>query len=172
MSCCRSSKAELAKLCLEKTERLECYLDSLPLTTDRERNRGFLVQSLHKAQEIFTYLPGSVQIHVANKLGLHLAEVNGVISFYSYFTDKPVGKFKINICTGTACFVKGADKLVEEFQQQLKIKMGDTSENGRFSLNGLRCVGACSMAPVVMVNDKVYGNVTTKMVQEIIGEYS
>jgi len=170
MSCPITSKAELAKLSPEKTEELEGYLDSLPLTDDREKNRGFLIQSLHKAQEIFTYLPGVVQIHVANKLGLHLAEVYGVISFYSFFTDKPVGKFKINICTGTACFVKGADKLVDEFQRYLNIKMGDTSSDGKFSLNGLRCVGACSMAPVVLVNDKVYGNVNAKMVPEIISE--
>ena len=129
-----------------------------------------MIQSLHKAQEIFTYLPGCVQIHVANNLGLHLAEVYGVISFYSFFTDKPVGKYRINICTGTACFVKGADKLVSEFSRYLKIDLGETSEDGKFSLNGLRCVGACSMAPVVLVNDKVYGNVTTKMVPEIINE--
>jgi len=96
--------------------------------------------------------------------------VNGVISFYSYFTDEPVGKYKINICTGTACFVKGAGKLVEEFQRYLGLKLGDTSADGKFSLTSLRCVGACSMAPVVMLNDKVYGNVTTKMVPEIINE--
>lgn len=170
MSCPIASKAELAKLSPEKAEELESYLNSLPLTTDRDKNRGFLIQSLHKAQEIFTYLPSVVQIHVANKLGLHLSEVYGVISFYSFFTDKPVGKFRINICTGTACFVKGADKLVEEFQRYLHIKLGDTSADGKFSLNGLRCVGACSMAPVVLVNDKVYGNVTAKMVPEIISE--
>ncbi len=165
-----NSKAELGQQYPEKAKELNNYLDSLPLTSDKEKNRGYLIQSLHKAQEIFTYLPSCVQIHVANKLGLHLAEVYGVISFYSFFTDKPVGKFKINICTGTACFVRGADKLVSEFSRYLNIKMGETSEDGKFSLNGLRCVGACSMAPVVMVNDKVYGNVTTKMVPEIISE--
>ncbi|MDD2997996.1 MAG: NAD(P)H-dependent oxidoreductase subunit E [Candidatus Riflebacteria bacterium] len=170
MSCPIASKAELSKLSPEKAEELEYYLDSLPLTEDREKNRGFLIQSLHKAQEIFTYLPSVVQIHVANKLGLHLAEVNGVISFYSFFTDKPVGRFKINICTGTACFVKGADKLVEEFQRYLGLKMGETAADGKFSLTALRCVGACSMAPVVMVNDRVYGNVNAKMVPEIIND--
>ena len=170
MSCPINSKAELAKLSPEKAEELDVYLTSLPLTDDRERNRGVLIQSLHKAQEIFTYLPSVVQVHVANRLGLHLAEVYGVISFYSYFTDKPVGRYKINICTGTACFVKGADKLVEEFQRYLGIKLGESGTDGMFSLTGLRCVGACSMAPVVMVNDRVYGNVTTKMVPEIISD--
>ncbi len=170
MSCPITSKAELAKFSPEKAEELDAYLTSLPLTDDREKNRGFLIQSLHKAQEIFTYLPTEVQVHVANRLGLHLAEVYGVISFYSYFTETPVGKYKINICTGTACFVKGADKLVEEFQRYLGIKVGDTSNDGKFSLINLRCVGACSMAPVVMVNERVYGKVNTKMVPEIISD--
>ena len=170
MSCTNTSKAEVTKLYPEKTVKLEEYLNGLLLTENRETNRGYLIQSLHKAQEIFTYLPSSVQLLVGNKLGLHLSEVYGVISFYSFFTDKPVGKYKISICTGTACFVRGAEKLVDEFQRYLHIKLGETSEDGKFSINGLRCVGACSMAPVVMVNDKVYGNVTTKMVPEIIGE--
>ncbi len=165
-----TSNADLVQQYPEKAKELNEYLDSLPLTDDREKNRGFLIQSLHKAQEIFTYLPSCLQLHIANKLGLHLAEVYGVISFYSFFTDKPVGKYRINICTGTACFVKGADKLVREFTRYLKIGIGETSNDGKFSLNGLRCVGACSMAPVVLVNDKVYGNVTTKMVPEIISE--
>jgi NADH:ubiquinone oxidoreductase subunit E len=93
-----------------------------------------------------------------------------VISFYSYFTDKPVGKYKINICTGTACFVRGADAILEEFKRLLVLEEGETSSDKKFSLGGLRCVGACSLAPVVMVNEKVYGKVTTKMVAEIISE--
>lgn len=152
----------------EKRDALEAYIDSLPLVEDRERNRGFLIQCLHKAQDIFTYLPESVQLFVAQKLRLHLSEVYGVISFYSYFTDKPVGKYKINVCLGTACFVKGADKVMAEFTRHLGIQDGETSENGNYSLGGLRCVGACSLAPVVMVNDRVYGNVTPGMVPDII----
>lgn len=154
----------------EKRAELETYMDGLALTDDPEKNRGFLIQCLHRAQAIFTYLPESVQLFVADKLKLHLSEVYGVISFYSYFTDQPVGKYRINVCTGTACFVKGAGKILEEFQRHLGIKEGQTSDDLRFSLGGLRCVGACSLAPVVMVNDKVYGNVTTKMVLDIIDE--
>jgi NADH:ubiquinone oxidoreductase subunit E len=93
-----------------------------------------------------------------------------VISFYSYFTDKPVGKYKINVCTGTACFVKGSGAVLEEFKRLLVLEEGETSPDEKFSLGGLRCVGACSLAPVVMVNDRVYGKVTTKMVAEIISE--
>ncbi|MHB9139721.1 MAG: NADH-quinone oxidoreductase subunit NuoE family protein [Victivallaceae bacterium] len=154
----------------DKKVLLESYLDSLPLTADREKNRGFLIQSLHKAQNIFGYLPESVQLFVASKLKLHLSEVYGVISFYHYFTTTPVGKYKINVCTGTACFVKGSGAVLDELKRYLNIEEGETSKDKKFSLGGLRCVGACSLAPVVMVNEKVYGNVTTKMVPEIISE--
>ena len=133
-----------------------------------KKNRGFLIQTLHKAQGIFGYLPEDIQLFVADHLKLHLADVYGVISFYSFFTDQPVGKYKINVCTGTACFVKGAGDILEEFSRHLEIKEGETSEDLEFSLGGLRCVGACSLAPVVMVNDQVYGNVTKDMVSEII----
>lgn len=154
----------------DKKKDLESYVDSLPLTEDPERNRGFLIQCLHKAQDIYGYLPESVQLFVANKLGLHLSEVYGVISFYSYFTDVPKGKYKINVCTGTACFVKGAGRILEELSRHIGIEEGETTKDGRFSLGGLRCVGACSLAPVVMVNDRVYGNVTPKKVQEILND--
>lgn len=149
---------------------LESYIDSLPLGEDSELNRGYLIQCLHRAQSIFGYLPESVQLFVADRLGLHLSEVYGVISFYSYFTDQPVGKYRINVCTGTACFVKGSGKILAEFRRHLGIDEGETTDDLRFSLGGLRCVGACSLAPVVMVNDRVYGNVSTKMVLDIIGD--
>ena len=154
----------------EARQKLETYLDSLPLTDDKARNRGFLIQSLHKAQDLYGYLPESVQLFVANKLGIHLAQVYGVISFYSFFSDTPSGEFQINVCTGTACFVKGAGKIVEEFTRLLGIEQGETTTDMRFSLGGLRCVGACSLAPVVMVNKRVYGNVTPEMVPEILND--
>jgi NADH:ubiquinone oxidoreductase subunit E len=174
MSCdccgCGEEKPSLLNQYPQKTEKLEAYIKTLPLGDDREKNRGFLIQTLHKAQEIFSYLPLDLQLFVADKLGLHLSEVYGVISFYSYFTDKPVGKYQINVCTGTACFVKGAGNVLEEFKRYLHIEDGETTSDEKFSLGSLRCVGACSLAPVVMVNDKVYGNVTTMMVPEIINE--
>lgn len=172
MSCenceCGNKELDLLVQFPEKRAELEAYITSLPLSDDREKNRGYLIQSLHKAQEIFTYLPESLQLFVADKLKLHLSEVYGVVSFYSFFTDKPVGDYKINVCTGTACFVKGAGDILDEFKRYLNLEEGETAEDGKFSLGGLRCVGACSLAPVVMVNDKVYGNVTKQMVPEII----
>ncbi len=154
----------------DKVKKIDAFIGELPLGKDRDANRGFLIESLHHAQEVFGYLPVCVQRYIGNKLGLHLSEVYGVVSFYSYFTDTPLGKYKINICTGTACFVKGAGKLVEDFSRMLGIEEGETTDDLKFSLSGLRCVGACSFAPVVLVNDKVYGNVTTKMISEIVAE--
>jgi NADH:ubiquinone oxidoreductase subunit E len=154
----------------EAKAALEEYISRLDLGDDRDRNRGYLIQSLHKAQQLFGFLPESVQLFVANKLKVHMSEVYGVISFYSFFTDTPKGKYQINVCTGTACFVRGAGAIQEEFIRLLGINEGETTEDGRFSFGGLRCVGACSLAPVVMVNDKVYGNVDTGMVQEILND--
>lgn len=171
MSCCNCKKKPNLILDFpDKTEKLNAFIDALGIGLDRDRNRGFLIECLHEAQHIFGYLPRSVQQFVADKLKLHLAEVYGVISFYSYFTDKPVGKYKISVCTGTACFVKGAESILQEFKRLLVIEEGETTPDEKFSLGGLRCVGACSLAPVVMVNEKVYGKVTTKMVAEIISE--
>lgn len=169
-NCSCDNELNLLEQFPEKTDKLRAYLDALPLGDDREKNRGYLIQSLHKAQELFDYLPESIQLYVADKLGLHLAEVYGVISFYSFFIDKPVGKYKINVCTGTACFVKGADAVLDEFKRYLNIEEGETTEDLEYSLGGLRCVGACSLAPVVMVNEKVYGSVTKDMVPTIIEE--
>lgn len=173
MSCCdcnEGRKLNIIKEFPEKTKQLNAFIDALDIGLDRNKNRGFLIESLHEAQNIFGYLPRHVQQFVADKLKLHLSEVYGVISFYSYFTDKPVGKYKINVCTGTACFVRGATAVLEEFKRLLVLESGETSPDRKFSLGGLRCVGACSLAPVVMVNDKVYGKVTSKMVAEIIDE--
>lgn len=169
-SCGCDKELNLLEQFPEKKDTLKAYLDSLPLGADREKNRGYLIQSLHKAQGLFDYLPEEIQLYVADKLGLHLAEVYGVISFYSFFIDKPVGKFKINVCTGTACFVKGADAILDEFKRYLHLEEGESTEDLKYSLGGLRCVGACSLAPVVLVNEKVYGNVTTDMVAKIIEE--
>lgn len=165
---CQSDSGNVLVAYPEKFADLAQYIDSLGLTNDIEFNRGFLIQSLHHAQNLFGYLPEEVQQYVAKRLGIFHSEVYGVISFYSYFTDKPIGNFKINVCTGTACFVKGAGKIVDEFKRHLNIKEGETTPDGKFFLGALRCVGACSLAPVVMVNDRVYGNVTPEMVKKII----
>ncbi len=164
-------KEDLISMFPKKKEALVKYIESLDLGSDVDKNRGFLIQTLHKAQEIFDYLPEVIQLFVAAKLGLHVSEVYGVISFYSYFTDKPVGEFKINVCTGTACFVKGAGKILSELERFIGIKDGETSEDMKYSLGGIRCVGACGLAPVVTINGKVYGKVKPKDMKKIIKDH-
>ncbi len=132
---------------------------------------GELINVLHAAQELFGYLPAEVQEVVANELHISLAKVYGVVTFYSFFSMLPKGEFPISICMGTACYVRGAEKVLDEFKRHLKINMGESTPDGRFSLSCLRCVGACGLAPVVMVGDKVYGRVSPEKVKEIIGEY-
>jgi NADH-quinone oxidoreductase subunit E len=154
----------------DKTKELNNYMDSLPIGTRIGRNRGFLISSLHKAQSIFGYLPQEIQLLIADKLRLNLSDVYGVISFYSFFTTQPRGKYKIDICLGTACFVKGADRILQEFEEKLEMKEGETRKDMKFTLGGLRCVGACSLAPVILVNNKVYANVTVEDVDKILKE--
>ncbi len=156
---------------VEQYQELDTFIESLDLQGQATRKKEYLIQSLHKAQEIFGYLPEEVQIHIANQFYIHHAEVSGVISFYNYFTTTPKGKYKINVCMGTACYVKGADKVLTEFERILKIKSGEVTKDKMFSIESLRCVGACGLAPVVMINDKVYGKVMPENVQEIVEEY-
>ena len=144
---------------------LETFINSL------DTKKGSLISVLHKAQGIFGYLPREVQEFVADKLNESLANVYGVVSFYSYFTMVPIGEHAVAVCMGTACYVRGADKVLNEFQKQLGIKSGETSVDGKFSIDALRCVGACGIAPVVLVGEKVYKKVEPKEVKGIIEEY-
>lgn len=146
-------------------DELDRFINSLPT------KNGALIQVLHHAQGIFGYLPREVQLYVAEKLDLSPAKVYGVVSFYSYFTTEPKGEYKISVCLGTVCFVKGSDKILEKFEDLLGIKSGETTKDSKFSLEGLRCVGACGLAPVVVVNGKVYGHVKLDQVEDIINEY-
>ena len=166
--CCQN----LSEAAAAKFAELDQFIDGLGIDRKDERRRGRLIQVLHRAQEIFGYLPREVQIHVAKKLFLTEAQVSGVVSFYNYFTTEPNGKYCIDVCLGTACYVKGSEKVLSEFERVLGIK-ADTqpTEDGMFSLSALRCVGACGLAPVVIVNGKVYGKVTPAKAVEIVNEY-
>jgi NADH-quinone oxidoreductase subunit E/NADP-reducing hydrogenase subunit HndA len=130
-----------------------------------------LINILHAAQNHFGYLPAEVQEVIADELNIPLAKVYGVVTFYSYFTMIPKGKHPISICMGTACYVRGAEKVMEEFKRILNINIGESTPDGNFSLNSLRCVGACGLAPVVTVGEKVYGRVSQNDVQKIVNEY-
>jgi NADP-reducing hydrogenase subunit HndA len=141
------------------------FIESLP------QKEGHLVTVLHKAQSVFGYLPIEVQQFVADYMEVPLSQVYGVVSFYTFFTMVPKGKNPISICMGTACFVKGADKVVRAFKEQLKIDIGDVTPDGKFSIDTLRCVGGCALAPIVMVGEKVYGNVTPGQVKKILADF-
>ena len=132
---------------------------------------GNLINILHKTQEAFGYLPAEVQHVIARELNISEAKVYGVVTFYSFFTMKPKGKHKISVCMGTACYVRGAEKVVDELKKELKIKVGDVTSDGIFSLDCLRCVGACGLAPVMMIGDKVYGHVEPKEIKGILDGY-
>ena len=133
---------------------------------------GELINVLHTAQHTFGYLPAEVQEIVASSLHIPVAKVYGVVTFYSFFTMLPKGQHPISVCTGTACYVRGAEKVLDEFKRILKIQVGETTENGKFSLSCLRCVGACGLAPVVMVGERVYGRVSPDAVSDILKEYN
>lgn len=132
---------------------------------------GELINVLHKVQGHFGYLPAEVQEVVASELDVSLAKVYGVVTFYSFFTMIPKGKFPISICTGTACYVRGAEKVLDEFKKELDIKVGESTPDGKFSITCLRCVGACGLAPVVLVGEKTYGRVAPDGVKAILKEY-
>ncbi|MDY0255003.1 MAG: NADH-quinone oxidoreductase subunit NuoE [Tenuifilaceae bacterium] len=132
---------------------------------------GELINVLHKSQTHFGYLPAEVQEIIAQELNVPVAKVYGVVTFYSFFTMTPKGKHPISICTGTACYVRGAEKVVDEFKRMLNINVGETTADGKFSISCLRCVGACGLAPVVLVGEKVYGRVSPDGVKDILKEY-
>ena len=132
---------------------------------------GELINVLHKAQGVFGYLPAEVQEVVARQLQMSVAKVYGVVTFYSFFTMVPRGKYPISVCTGTACYVRGAEKVLDEFKRIIKVPVGETTPDGKFSIAGLRCVGACGLAPVVLVGDKTYGRVAPDGVKKILKEY-
>jgi len=133
---------------------------------------GELISVLHRCQGEFGYLPPEIQDVVSDFMNIPVAKIYGVVTFYSFFTMKPKGKHPISICTGTACYVRGAEKVMDEFKKELNLKVGETSADGKFSLSGLRCVGACGLAPVVLVGEKVYGRVSPDGVKEILAAYA
>lgn len=146
-------------------DELGSFIDSL------NRDPSELIAILHRAQHIFGYLPMTVQQFIADRLGINVSKVYGVVTFYSFFTMVPKGANVINICLGTACFVRGSNKILERVEELLHIKNGETTPDGKFTVTTLRCVGACGLAPVMQINDKTYGNITPDDVEGILASY-
>jgi len=157
-----SVKIELRKDQIEKIKEIAASYNNEP---------GELINVLHKCQSEFGYLPAEVQEVVAREVNVSAAKVYGVVTFYSFFSMIPKGRSPISICTGTACYVRGAENVLAEFKKELGIEVGETTEDGEFSLSCLRCVGACGLAPVVLVGEKTYGRVSPDGVKDILKEY-
>ena len=130
-----------------------------------------LMMILSAVQKEYGYIPLEVQEIISARTGLSVAEIYGVVTFYSFFSLTPKGKYVIGVCKGTACYVKGAGQIIDKFSEVLKIKPGETSEDGLFTLDALRCIGACGIAPAVTINGKVYPKLTVDAVPKIVAEY-
>ncbi|CEA17125.1 MAG TPA: NAD(P)H-dependent oxidoreductase subunit E [Fermentimonas caenicola] len=155
-------RVNLSKEKVDKINNICNMFDNEPLE---------LINILHEAQHEFGYLPAEVQDVIAHNLHISVAQVYGVVTFYSFFSMIPKGEHPISICTGTACYVRGAEKVLEEFKKELNIKVGETTSDGKFSINCLRCVGACGLSPVVLVGERVFGRVSPDGVKAILDEY-
>ena len=139
---------------------------------DKYKNReGSLIQVLHMAQNIFGYLPLELQKFIADGMGKSLSEVSGVITFYSFFSTQPRGEHTIRICLGTACYVRGGKKLVDRIEELLKINIGETTKDLKFTFEIARCIGACGLAPAMMIDDVVYKQVNPDKLASIIAKY-
>ncbi len=132
---------------------------------------GALIPVLHEAQDLYGYLPFEVQKIIADGLNIPVAKVYGVVTFYSQFSLNPKGKYRVSVCLGTACYVKGAADILDKLKERLSIDVGECTDDGLFSLDSCRCIGACSLAPVVTVNDEVYGKLVPADIDGIIDKY-
>lgn len=163
-------KKKLTTVAFNGTEEQLKQLDAL--IAERKDEQGALMPILQGAQGIYGYLPIEVQQHIAEKTGHPLAEVYGVASFYSQFILNPKGDYAVNVCLGTACYVKGAGLLMDKLESLLGIKSGEITADRKFSLDATRCIGACGLAPVLTINEEVYGRLTPDMLKGILDKYN
>ncbi len=154
--------------CSEDQKMFSEIANVIDLYRDKE---GSLIQILHAAQEIYGYLPLELQEFIAVSMGIPVSEVTGVASFYSFFSTKPRGRHTIRVCLGTACYVRGGKKIVEALRDKFGIEVGDTTEDGKFTFEVARCIGACGLAPAMMIDEKVYKQVTPQKLGRILAEY-
>lgn len=146
-------------------QELKAFLDS------KKGQKGILMQALQKAQEIFGYLPLEVHKFISQETGIPVAEIYGVSTFYTQFSITPKGKHKVGVCLGTACYVRNSQAVLDKLAETLNIKVGDTTSDNLFTLEATRCLGCCGLAPVMMIDDEVYGKVDPEKIPEIIQSY-
>jgi NADH-quinone oxidoreductase E subunit len=152
----------------ETTTLNQIIINYIAQCNNREHPESYLVAVLHKIQEEYGFLSRQHLTEVAYKMQIPTSNVYGVATFYNYFKLSPQGKYSISVCLGTACFVKGADKILDEYKKNLKIEVGETTADGMFSLEATRCLGVCALAPVVKINDQIFSEVEPAQVKEII----
>ena len=158
--------------CLTDSRQEETAYQTLhQVIVDYDRDPKNLIQILHMAQAIFGYLPEATQRYICTEIDLPFSQVSGVVSFYSYFSTQPKGRHTIQVCLGTACYVRGGKKVLEALKESLGIDVGETTEDRRFSLEVKRCIGACGLAPAVAIDDFVHKRVNPNKLQEILSQY-
>ena len=135
------------------------------------QDKSNLIQILNEVQEHFGYIPKFAQSEISEYLDVTMAEIYGVVTFYSRFSLEPKGRYNISVCLGTACFVKGSERLIDRLKEKLGIEEGETTSDGKFSIEATRCIGACGLAPVFTVNEEVYGKATVETVDRVLEEY-
>lgn len=140
------------------------------LLNEYKPEKDNLIQMLNEVQEHYGYVPIEAQKMLSEFLNIPMAEIYGVITFYSRFSLEPKGKYSISVCMGTACFVKGSQKILERLLERLKINVGETTADGKFTIEETRCVGACGLAPVFTVNGEVYGKATVQKLDQVLDE--
>ncbi|HIW83998.1 MAG TPA: NAD(P)H-dependent oxidoreductase subunit E [Candidatus Dorea gallistercoris] len=143
----------------------------LQMISELKDEKGSLMPILQRAQDIYGYLPIEVQKIISDETGIPLEKIYGVVTFYSQFNLNPKGRYRISVCLGTACYVKGSGDIYNKLMEKLGIVGGECTPDGKFSLDACRCVGACGLAPVMMVNDEVYGRLTVDDIDEILAKY-
>lgn len=154
--------------CNSKSEKFRQLEEIIALHKEKP---GALIPVMHEAQDLFGCLPLDVQTEIAKGLNVPLSDIYGIATFYSKFTLQPKGRYQINVCLGTACYVKGAQTILDKISETLHISVGETTSDGLFSLTGARCIGACGLAPVMTINEKVYGELDADQVEVILKKY-
>ena len=165
------SEVKSFQCCCGEESDQEKYAKISEIIEKYKNKEGSLIQILHLSQSIYGYLPLELQKYIANRMDKPLSEVSGVITFYSFFSTQPRGKHTIRICLGTACYVRGGKKIIDRLQEILEVKVGGTTKDRMFTFEVARCIGACGLAPAMMIDDVVYKQVNPDKLEAILAKY-
>ena len=157
----------MTEIAQDKMDELLGFIDEV---AQKEYSESYLIAVLHKVQELCGYVPQDMMDMVADKMQIPTAHIWGVATFYHYFNLKPIGQHTVSVCMGTACYVKGADKVLAALKKELGVAVGETTEDGLFTLQEARCLGACGIAPVIMIDDKIYGELDAKKTVDLLNQ--